>query len=360
MNRYIKKTVLLLAVMSLGLTTTPASAAVTDFRIGVDGVWSYVHDPDQLNYLDGKTVNGGHADRYYNSYTRVKLYGRIDPNFTFTTRIHSGYFCNGDNISTYPSSKYNSKDRTAYLTDTGNNPFFDQAYFTYRNRKSNFRMKVGMQGAYLGQGMVYDASGKLQGFGLQFGDYRDHTTSYQVYYGNRQGGEAFKAVDVSTWITPKLNLTGTFVGYRGTTRSNKEYNNRIYSYGTQYKIDKNLTFAAEKSRNVNGTDGANVDSGYYMQVYTGPTSDFADGLARQKVGTDATVLTYQNIGQYSVVQPIYGMPKGEKGWRIGYGKVIAKGIAASIEYADMQSKPTSPKYKPQDAKMTKFQISYCF
>ena len=79
-------------------------------------------------------------------------------------------------------------------------------------------------------------------------------------------------------------------------------------------------------------------TGWYVEAFTGPTSDMTSGLPLEKVGTEVWSLKYQDIGANAVDSHNTTFFDDAKGWRLDYGKVIRKGISADIAVARMKDK----------------------
>lgn len=372
MNLYTKAVTGFLTLLSLG-TTTPAFAMnANDIKINVDGVWSFVHDPGQIGYTSYKT-DGKPASNYYDSYARITMKGKFDENFSFQTRLHSGYYDVGDSLSAGPT-----KDKNGDLKYESTSTYFDQAFISYRKPDSQFRITAGMQGMYMGQGLVWDATGNFDGISAHYGDWWKHGNTVNIYYGDRKTGESVKAIDVTSWVSPKIQLSAMYVNF--TANGNPYYNtpmyynvpgtkgpiagiptitgyntanDKIFALGTQVKMGP-VTLVAEKSHNTKEKK-SDLANGYYAEAYTGPTADFTSGLPLEKVGTSVTALTYQDIGKYSVEFPEPSLFQGKKGASITYGQVLAKGLAGDIQLAAMENKDTH-----KNSKLVKAELAFKF
>lgn len=326
MKKSKKSIVLMLAAMSLGVAAPTSAASVSDIRVNIDGVYSWYNDHDHASNF----APDGNSERYTNSYTRVRFKVKLDDKFSYTARLHSGY--------------YNTSD---YYIQDDVKTYFDQNFITYRNSAENYAVEVGKTGAFLGQGLMYDAMGNMDGVKVTFGNYWDKGSQLQLIYGDKQKGNAFRAIDYTSWVTPDLQLSGTYLYYQPNKYRWSNYDkksqryltrnspHRYFSIGAKAKLGT-TTFVVERSHNEN-VNNSNDANGFVAQLYTGPTSDFTN-LPYSKVGTESAVLTYQNIGYNSVVSPVSGWYSDKRGWRIGYGKVIAPGLAASIELGTYDKK----------------------
>lgn len=384
----------LMLAMATGFTFQAgmASAANLDnLKINIDGVFSYYSDPDFLNKYDPWDNNGDKATHYFNSYTRVRFNYKVDNNISFTARLHSGY-----TNSWYGVTDPNSNG------DTSKGTYFDQAYLQYGVPQSKISFKLGKAGGYLGEGMVYNSSGNLTGAIASYGNWGD-PTQVQLYFGNKDGGQNFRAINLQQKIAPNVEMTGTYISYRGQSMgtyqplktwqtkpvnvgsraqaapfqrpvyingkpyisygkpvglANNNYKNNIYSIGAKAKL-KGVTLVSEMSRNTHTYGNGNDDArrGYYVELYTGPTNDFTGGLPKQKVGTGVLSVRYQDIGNNSVISPTNGFYPDYKGWRVDYGKTIAKGVSADIAFSSMKQK-SNPNGKTKN--MVVAQVAYKF
>lgn len=166
-----KKLALSLALMmgatvgAQAIDTNNAEAYVSDkFRLEVNGVYSYFHDPAGDYYTKFNTMVVGnkasapndnstikknnkndakHIQNGWNNYTRVVFRYDVDKNTKFFARLHSGYDMYADGY------KYDK-----------NSSYFDQGYFTFKDPVANVTYLIGKRGMTLGQSMVYNADRK--------------------------------------------------------------------------------------------------------------------------------------------------------------------------------------------------------
>ena len=132
------------------MNTNTASAEISDnFRLRLEGVMSYYHDPD-YNYYNNSSKN---AMNGWNHYTRLYFTYNVDRNTTAYARVHSGY----DQYADY----YNYQNNQTY---------FDQAYFTFKDKVSSTTYLLGKRGMTLGQSMVYNATGNQTGVQIDLGN----------------------------------------------------------------------------------------------------------------------------------------------------------------------------------------------
>lgn len=350
-----KKTAKIALVLTalLSAQSTAAFAEVSEnLKINIDGVMSYYDDTDNLNSYAPKDTQNRTAERYFNNYTRLRVGYKVDPKTSFTARVHSGYSNSWDGV---PDANDDGSQSTG--------AYFDQAYMSYYDKASNITVKAGKHGTYFGQGMVYNASGNLTGVSVTYGRY-DEPTQVQLVYGNKSGGQNFKGIDASHEILPNVSLSASYLDYSGSSMKSysnnagsikvngstyylnntgsierSKYNNKIFSFGLESKM-KGVTFVGEHANN-SKSEGA-AATGYYAELFTGPTNDMTGGLPYEKVGTKVFSLRYQDIGQYSVVCPTTGMYSNYKGWRVNYGCVITKGVSADIAFSHMKNKVYEP------------------
>jgi|GEM_PF-3499038 hypothetical protein len=319
-------------------------------KILCDGVISYYNNPDRIDTYGPKLNNGTPADTYWDNYTRLRFDYKIDSHLSFTARLHGGY----DAVS--------NEAPNTNKTNAG----WDQAFMLYRDKQSNMSYKVGKQGQYMGQGMVFDSTGNWTGVNIAYGDWTQ-PTNIQFCYWDSNSGNPLKAIDISQNVLPNVALSATYLDLRGASsttvsyidpfntvtvngikypvvstyqQDNGTWSDKIISLGARAKIH-GATVLGERAHN-NSSSGPD-STGYYAEVYTGPTNDMTSGLPFEKVGTEVVSLRYQDIGKSSVYAPVPGMYAGFKGWRVNYGRVLTKGVSADIAFSHMQQKndPTS-------------------
>ncbi|WP_196594172.1 hypothetical protein [Pectinatus sottacetonis] len=323
---------LILSIISIAnFNHVSAAMAPKDLKITLDGVESYYSDPDTLNtYAPPSVFKDRKTKNYFDNYTRLGIKYKIDDTNYIVTRIHSGYDEEGN-------AAPNTNDNGAY---------FDQAYLKHIDRKNNMTYIIGKTGAYLGQGMVYNSSGNLNGGSITYGAYWK-PTCISAYYGNKNGGQTLKALNIDKEVAPNIRATATYINYKiPISKINNYVTDNIYDIGINAKLH-NVTLVSEyaynsKTEPVKTPYMGDKYKGYYVELYTGPTTDMTGEMPLQKIGTQVFSLRYQNIGDYSSISPTVGFYPGYKGWRFDFGRTIAKGISADIAYYRMQKK--GPEY----------------
>ena len=342
------------------MDTNQASAEISDkFRIELNGVTSYVHDSDDVSftYIDS---NGRHKDNYWNNYTRVQLNYYLDKSISYQARLNSNYDTVGDFL------QQNNKSGA----------YFDQSWLQIKDLKGKTTYIVGKTGAYMGQGMTYNASGKLTGGKIQIGNWWDPNNICFIY-GDRDGGDKVFAANGSLGLAKNVTLSALYLRDDKSNSSLTSYtspsstrglsyvtvgNTRIYEGQTaytsyamkardQYKKKQlavfglkakmpGVTIVGEHSHNMNGAMSGVSGSrrGWYVEAYTGPTSDMTSGLPLQKPGTNVWSLKYQDIGTNSTVVHNTTFFDGYKGFRLNYGHTFRKGLSADIAYGRYKDK----------------------
>ena len=165
--------------------------------------------------------------------------------------------------------------------------YFDQSYVQFKDKKANTTYLVGKKGAYLGQGMTYNSSGNLTGAQVSFGNWYD-PTCLQLIYGDRDNGDRVLAANFTHDIVKNVQLSALYLDVKSEYASNKYNNYHIWSLGTETKLPE-VTLVGEYAHNTS-TDMRAADAvsgarkGWYIEAYTGPTSDMTSGLPLQKVG----------------------------------------------------------------------------
>lgn len=347
-----------------------ASAEISDkFRLEVNGVTGYVFNDKQLGG-DYQTGAEGVGSSYWNSYTRLQLQYHLDKNVMLQARLHSGYDDIVKNVS-------NSNTSGA---------FFDQSYLQFRDRKANITYTLGKKGAYLGQGLIHNSTGNLTGGQISFGNWYD-PTCLQLIYGNKKNGSNFFAANFTHNIMKPWQLSLTYINHDTKWNSDYKYDQNGKRWNTNYqelhllsvgsKIKaKGFTVQGEFVRNMsdvvrNGTTHTSYSGAYelnkktgaieynnkaktynntysdrrsdtrrawYIEVFTGPTSDMTSGLPLQKPGTNVWSLKYQDVGANAVDSHNTTFYDDARGWRLNYGHTFRKGLAADIAIARMKDK----------------------
>lgn len=323
-----------------------ASAEISDnFKLEVNGVISNVMDKDnaggytaQDNYkIDPATGKKEYKKSYWNNYTRVVMTYFVDKDTKFTARLHSDF----DGVADY-SKNGNSKQA-----------YFDQSYVQFKDKKANTTYLVGKKGAYLGQGMTYNSSGNLTGAQVSFGNWYD-PTCLQLIYGDRDNGDRVLAANFTHDIVKNVQLSALYLDVKSEYASNKYNNYHIWSLGTETKLPE-VTLVGEYAHNTS-TDMRAADAvsgarkGWYIEAYTGPTSDMTSGLPLQKVGTQVWSLKYQDLGKGAQYVHNPTFIDDARGWKLTYGRVLKRGLSADISVARMQDKGLSTYNDPANGK----------
>jgi len=369
-----------------------ASAEISDkFRLELNGVYGYRHDPHGILGYAPNDKNGRQKDNYWNNYTRVVLSYNIDKNVSFHTRLHSGYDAYSDYVK-------NTNEKGT---------FFDQTYMQLKMPKAAkvpMTLVVGKKGGYMGQGMVFNSTGNLTGGQLSFGNWWEPTNA-TIYYGDRESGDRLMALDADLGIAKNLQLSFLYAydkasassastnsnsyiqltksdlaklddyynkryekdikkgmseeaakkdaadyayqkvdvknGKTSTSYKNRDkyYRNEIISFGMKAKTP-GITFQGEYAHNLNGAS-SNIDAarkGWYVEAFTGPTSDMTSGLPVCKPGTNVWSVKYQDLGKRATISHNPTFVDDYKGWRITYGHTFKKGLAADISVGRMKDK----------------------
>ena len=323
-----------------------ASAEISDnFKLEVNGVISNAMDKDnaggyaaQDNYkVDPATGKKEYKSNYWSNYTRVVMTYFVDKDTKFTARLHSDF----DGVADY-SSNTNSK-----------HAYFDQSYLQLKDKKANTTYLVGKKGAYLGQGMTYNSSGNLTGAQVSFGNWYD-PTCLQLIYGDRDNGDRVLAAIFTHDIVKDVQLSALYLDVKSEYASSKYNKYHIWSLGTKAKMP-GLTVVGEYAHNTS-TDMRSEDAssaarkGWYVELYTGPTSDMTSGLPLEKVGTQVWSLKYQDLGKGAQYVHNPTFIDDARGWKLTYGRVLKRGLSADISVARMQDKGLSTYHDPANGK----------
>ncbi|WP_303840997.1 hypothetical protein [Selenomonas ruminantium] len=349
-----KKSVKLSIAMALmmgataGINTvapSTASAEISDkFRMEINGVTGYVFNGKQLGG-DFQTSKAGVGRSYWNTYTRLQLQYHQDKNTMFQARLHSGYDSIVKNVA-------NSNTSGAY---------FDQAYLQLKDRKANITYILGKKGAYLGQGLIHNSTGNLTGAQVSFGNWYD-PTCLQLMYGNKKDGSNFFAANFThnimkpwqlslTYIDHDKQWTSTKYDQNGNTWDSKYQELHLLSVGSKVKAkeftvqgefvknfsDKVRNGVYENKKNLSQRQNS-TRRAWYIEVFTGPTSDMTSGLPLQKPGTSVWSLKYQDVGANAVDSHNTTFYDDARGWRLNYGHTFKKGLSADIAVARMKDK----------------------
>jgi hypothetical protein len=367
-----KKSVKLSIAMALmmgataGINTvapSTASAEISDkFRMEVNGVVGYVYNKDYLGGYAKNDANGNNlSSGYWNSYNRLVLNYFADKNVTLRTRLHSGY----DTLGNY------------YANENTSGAYFDQSYIDIKDPKANVTYTVGKFGAVLGQTMIYNSTGNHTGAKISLGNWYD-PQSLQLWYVNKKNGQKMIAVQATKELFKNFQMTATYLkhtssnakldtNYYTTTEgkkvtTKKEYRNtnqytdiEDWDVGFKYKLP-GVTIVGEYAQNIGSSERVYAKArstdkrAFFVEVYTGPTSDMTSGLPLQKPGTNVWSLKYQDIGSNAVGSHNTTFYDDARGWRLNYGHTFKKGLAGDIAIARMQDKGGNASSDPANGK----------
>lgn len=337
-----------------------ASAEISDkFRMEMNGVTSYIMNKDGLGGYAKQDKNGDYAHGYWNHYNRLVIKYYADKNVTLTTRLHSGYDAVGDQ----------------YANDNANGAYFDQAWLDFKDRKANVTYSVGKMGMVLGQTMLYNSTGRHTGGKISVGNWYD-PQSLQVWYVDDNSGRRTFAAQASKELFKGFSMNLTYLdrlqsrGNSTTTSANryKYYQLRNFDVGFKAKTP-GITMVAEYTRNTAGYNRiynrATSDDkrAFFVELYTGPTSDMTSGMPLQKPGTSVWSLKYQDIGSNAVGPHNTTFFDDAKGWRLNYGHTFRKGLAGDIAVARMKDKGGNNGGDPANGKWKTYvaaEIAYKF
>ncbi len=333
------------------MDTNQASAEVSDkARIEFNGVISYVHDKDNLGGYAVKGADAKDYEPYWNNYYRIQFNYYQSKNIKFQARLHSDY----DSLGT----DYGKTTSGAY---------FDQSFLEIKDPAAKVNYTLGKKGAYLGQGLIHNSTGNLTGVQVSLGNWYD-PTCLQLLYGQKKNGSTFKAVNFTHDIVKNWQFSTTYINHDyhkalarnlgrvlfsgGATDSN--YNElHLLSVGSKVKA-KAYTVQGEYvhnfSHNVSNNYAYKINNRYvvddrktsrnawYIEVFTGPTSDMTSGLPLQKPGTNVWSLKYQDVGSNAVDSHNPTFVDNARGFRLNYGHTFVKGLSADIAIARMKDK----------------------
>ena len=328
-----------------------ASAEISDkFRMEVNGITSYYHDTDRLYYKNTRT-DGKKNSTGWNNYTRLQLTYYVDDSLRMVARLHSGYDSLGNK-----SKNYN---------ETG--AYFDQSYLQYDAKKSNLHFILGKKGMTLGQSMVYNSTGNLNGIQVSYGNWYD-PFCVQLTYGDGKSGNRVWSAQVTKSVSKATSFNATYVTgdslYNNNTYYLKDSSGKIVQEEDAGKISHQrdsfidfggkvkfhgVTLVGEWAKNLadhpqttyyNYPDPASKKA-WFIELYTGPTNDFGSGLPLQKVGTHAFSVRWQDIGAHGTYGHNNTFYDDRKGIRFDYGMVLKKGLSFDVVYGRMQDKGTS-------------------
>lgn len=359
-----------------------ASAEISDkFRMEINGYCQYSWNPSQLGMSDNSKFDGTRG--YWTNMTRLQLNYYQDKNTMFQARLHSDY----DSII----KNQDVEDKDGKTTRNAKDAYFDQTFLQVKDRKANMVYILGKKGAYLGQGLIHNSTGNITGGQISFGNWYD-PTCLQLIYGNKKDGSNFFSANFTHNITKPWQLSLTYIdhdkkwtgNYKFDEKGNKMNTNyqelHLLSVGSHVKA-KTFTVQGEYVTNLSDKvrNGVSVKSGthtntwsqtqraarraWYVEVFTGPTSDMTSGLPLQKPGTNVWSLKYQDVGANAVDSHNPTFFDDAKGWRLNYGHTFKKGLAADIAVARMKDKGQSDFNDNHNGKMKNIvmaELSYKF
>ena len=309
------------------MNTNTASAEISDkFRLEMNGVISYDHDSHGLGY-NPKDVSTNKKDpNYWNSYNRLVFTFYADKNVSMHARLHSNY----DDVG---NQAKNTNTKGAY---------FDQYYLQFKDKPAHTTYLVGKKGAYLGQGMVYNSSGNLTGLQVSFGDWWG-PECLQLIHADRDSGDKITAAQYTKKVSKATELSTTWL-MTDSEFSGRNQDLRIFDAGIKAKSPE-LTVVGEYAHNTNAQHARYhnhaAQKGWYVELYTGPTSDMTSGLPLQKPGTSVWSLKYQDLGQQGQYVHNATFFDDHKGWRLNYGHTFRKGLSADIAFFRGKDKGTN-------------------
>lgn len=323
------------------LAPNNASAEISDkFRLELNGVIANYSDKDnaggyarQDNYEQGNK----YKHNYWNNYSRVQLDYFVDKDTKVTARLHSDF----DGVGEYAK---NSNSKRAY---------FDQAYVQQKFRKANITGILGKKGAYLGQGMTFNSSGNLTGAQVSFGNWYD-PQCLQIVYGDRDNGDRVLAFNATKDVVKNWQLSVLNLNVNSEYAANKYNKYRIWSFGSKIKTP-GVTIVGEYAHNTSdkmrkADSSSAARKGWYVEAYTGPTSDMTSGLPLQKPGTQVWSLKYQDLGKGAQYVHNPTFIDDARGFKLTYGYTIKKGISTDLSIARVKDKGMSDYKDPANGK----------
>ncbi|MCR5440042.1 MAG: hypothetical protein K6F01_11520 [Selenomonas sp.] len=327
-----------------------ASAEISDkFRMEVNGVTAYISDNHRLGGYSHQTSDTKDETSYSNTYTRLQLNYYQDKNTMYQVRLHSDYESLGTNY--------------ANLGKTG--AYFDQSFLQVKDRKANTTYILGKKGAYLGQGLIHNSTGNLTGVQVSLGNWYD-PQCFQMIAGKKKDGSNFWALQETYDVVKDVQLSATYLNHKlkqaTNLNVNKEYDKpelHLVSVGTKAKAKaftvqgefiknlsdytKNGIYNATTKKVTPNRDGSSRKA-WYVEVFTGPTSDMTSGLPLQKPGTNVWSLKYQDVGCNATDAHNTTFFDDAKGFRLNYGHTFKKGLAGDISIARMKDKGGNSDY----------------
>lgn len=369
-----------------------ASAEISDkFRMEMNGVISYksVNDTSSLDsYSPKKTKTGEASHHYWSNYYRVVLNYYQDKNVSAQFRLHSGY----DTAADYArNTNYQVKGYGAqYGSDYNGKMYMDRAYIQIKDPVAKTTYVIGKSGSYMGQGMVFNSTGNHTGASVQIGNWWE-PNNIGFYWWDGSSGKREHAVNAQVGIAKNVKLTALY--FDASTSKNEKtelvpklkWNKRtkqhepvldketglpLYEYKTTYPDSAHhshilswglnakmpaVTLVGEYAHNLVGSNVSYGDKkmsgdrkAWYVEAYTGPTSDMTSGLPLQKPGTSVWSLKYQDIGANSTVAHNPTFIDNVRGFRLTYGHTFRKGLSGDIAWGRYKEKYVNQKKNSWD------------
>lgn len=312
-----------------------ASAEISDkFRMEMNGVVSYrnVND-DNVDSYRPSTTRSGMTDKYWSNYYRLVVNYYQDKNVSAQFRLHSGYDTVGD-----------------YVKNTNTTGMkMDRAYVQFKDPVAKTTYMLGRQGQYMGQGMVFNSTGNHTGVTVQIGNWWE-PNNVSLHWWDNDSGKREHAINAHVGVAKNVKMSALYFDADTGHTPNKFgdlYKSHILSFGAEAKMP-GITLVGECAHNLDGSNnsyGKSKMSGdrkaWYLEAYTGPTTDMTSGLPLQKPGTNVWSLKYQDIGKYSTVAHNPTFVDNQRGFRLTYGHTFRKGLAADIAWGRYKDKFTN-------------------
>ena len=407
-----KKSVKLSIAMALmmgataGINTvapSTASAEISDkFRLEVNGLVSYISNKDGLGGYAKTDKNGNYMHGYWNTYNRVVLNYFVDKNLSLHTRLHSGYDNLGDwhaeenTKGAYFDQAYlDFKDKKANVTySIGKMGVVLGQTMLYNSTGNHTGGKISLGNWYDPQSLqlwYVNKTGGQKMFAVQASkeifknfqmtatymkhrtargstntDYERITYNYLTASKDDADGK-YKKGDYLDYSGKKVTKENRVVDPKNPIKSvssrttsseynvNKYYDIEDWDIGFKAKLPE-LTIVGEYAKNIAAKDRINNGvratdrRAFFIEVYTGPTSDMTSGLPLQKPGTSVWSLKYQDIGSNAVGSHNTTFYDDARGWRLNYGHTFKKGLAGDISIARMQDKGGNASGDPANGK----------
>ncbi len=404
------------------MDTNQASAEVSDkARIEFNGVLGYIHDRQNLGVY---SVNGNGSkdyEDYTNTYNRIQFNYYQSKTIKFQARLHSDYDSFGTDYGKTGSSgayfdqyflelkdpkakvNYTLGKKGAYLgqglihNSTGNltgvqvsfgnwyDPECLQLMFGRKKNGSNFlaanyTKDLSKAWQLSLTGIHHDTSATFYN--------EDADGEYEGGYYKKDKTETYYALNESTGKVEQKTrkVEGTFVP-SGKNFTQRHYNElHLVSVGSKvkakaftvqgeyvYNLSDSVKNGSRKysmrqgtksaSSNWIGSDSKSDRRAWYVEVFTGPTSDMTSGLPLQKPGTNVWSLKYQNVGCNAVDSHNPTFVDDASGVRLSYGHTFAKGLSADVAVARMKDKGGNSNYDPANGKWKNYvmaEVAYKF